>query len=420
VSALLPGPNLEIETALGIGLSGSAGAWDEGAWDANVWANPDTELGDWVDITCYTLDGLSLGAGSQSADGVVTRWEAATCALDVYGAAFDPRSGPWAGLLGPSIPVRVRWRVPGAVDWVTAFLGYTDDDGFSYDPKTKQAHLSATDATRIFNAFDGVEQNSQGGGETAAQRVTRIADMVGWDTEARDITAGGVAVQATTLAQNAWTMLLQIADTDLALLWINRAGQLAYRPQGKVSPSRRLNVVIGCDPSSVPDDATLIKAVQMAGQQPTVTRNIVSISRQQIEGDTDDTPVTVTVRDDASIERYLPHTYQRTDLIHLADEWSRRIANAILQSSAWPASSPESTELDTRLDVGAGPLLLGLEPSLSVIVDDGFRPWICGPAGWTVEIWRARITGTIDWLDVSAWFGAAWDSAIWDQDRWAF
>ena len=420
MSTLLPGPNIEIETALGIGSASRAGVWDAAAWDGNVWANPDTALGDWVDITCYTLDGVSLGAGTQSADGVVTRWEAATCAFDVYGEAFDPRSGPWAGLLGPSIPVRVRWRLPGANAWVVAFLGYTDDEGFTYDPKTKRAHLASTDATRIFNAFDGLEQPAQGQGETAAERVTRIADMVGWDVAARDITPGGVAVQSTTLAQNAWTLLLAVADTDLALLWINRAGQLAYRPQGKVNPNRALGVIVACDDTDAPDGAVLVRPVQMEGQQPTITRNIVSISRQQIDGDSADTPRTVTVRDEASTERYLPHTYSRTDLIHLDDNWSTRVANAVIQANAWPADSPASSEFDTRLDLGAGPLLLGLEPSLSVVVSDGTRQWLCEPAGWNVNIYRTRIEGTITWLDVTAWFGAAWDSANWDEDRWAF
>ena len=59
-------------------------------------------------------------------------------------------------------------------------MGQAADDGFTYDPKQQLAQLSATDGTRIFAAFNGVEQPAIGQGETAAARVSRIADMVGW------------------------------------------------------------------------------------------------------------------------------------------------------------------------------------------------------------------------------------------------
>ena len=123
--------------------------------------------------------------------------------------------------------------------------------------------------------------------------------MVGWPAGLRDIDPGGVTCQATTLSQTAWTMLLQVADTDLALLWINRAGQLAYRPQAKVTPSHELAAIVGCAPPDVPDGVHVIDPVDMVGQQPTAIRNIVSISRQA--PDDAGEAVTFTARDETSV-----------------------------------------------------------------------------------------------------------------------
>lgn len=405
--AALPGPGIDLEVCLGVGQSESTGVWDAGRWDVDTWGQTDTDLGDWVDISCYVTDddGVTFGAGASNADGVVTRWEAATTAFTLLGAIFDPGGDVWVGLLGPGLPVRVRWRPTGSPDWLVTFRGFVDDGGFSYDPRTRRARVAATDSTRIFAAFDGLEQPPAGAGETAAARVARIADLVGWPADQRDITPGGVPVQAATLAGNAWTMLLATADTDLAILWLNRAGDLAYRPQGKVIPDRDVLATVGCEPGQ-------IMPITIAGQQPTVTRNVVSIARAG--------GAAVTVRDDPSIARFLPHTYQRTDLIHTDDAWSQIVAEAVLVSSAWPTAAPEVVHLDSRADRAASALLLALEPSLSIAVDDGAAVWQCEPAGWSVVVHRDRVEGEIRLLDVTAWFGDAWDAATWDNSRWGF
>jgi hypothetical protein len=396
--------------------------WDgaDTEWDVSAWSQTDTTLGDFVDVTCDVLDdGVGLKAGASSADGVVTRWEAATCDFRLVGTAYDPRSGPWAGLLGPGVEVAVRWRTLAAdAEWLTAFRGLTDDEGFSYDPKAKVASVAATDGIRVFAAYDGPEQPPIGQGETAAERVARIADMVRWPTDRRDIEPGGVPLKQTTLAEAAWTMLLQVADTDLAHLWINRAGELAYRPQGKVLPQQIVHAWIGCHVDDPPEGATVVTPIQLLGQQPTITRNVVSISRQA--RDETDEAATVTLVDDSSVARYFPHTYERTDLIHTEDAWSTRVAEAILAASAWPSAAPESVELDSNADPAATALLLGLEPSLTVVVDDGESQWICEPAGWEVAVRRNGIHGTIQLLDVSSYYGATWDNAAWDETRWGW
>jgi hypothetical protein len=410
VTATCPALGIELEVALGIGTIEPGGVWDEGEWDLNTWQQPDTSMGDWTDVTDRTVSPISTGAGS-SADGVVTRWEAATCALDLIGAQWDPRSGPYARLLGPGLPVRVRWRPIGDTEWLVAFIGAADDDGFSYDPKTQRAHVAATDGTRIFAGFDGIEQPPTGAGDTAGQRVVRIADMVGWPDDRRDIDPGGVALKATTLADAAWTMLLAVADTDLALLWVNRAGSLAFRSQAKTRPSSTIIATVGCAPGD-------IAPVNIVDQQSTQLRNIVSVSREAL--DDSDSAVTVTVRDEPSVARFLAHSYERTDLQHTDDAWTPIVADAILQNFAWPSTAPAQVELSSRADPAATALLLGLEPSQSIFVDDGGGRWQCEPAGWSVTIGRSEVSGSIDLLDVTMWAGSSWDDGTWDDGVWGF
>jgi len=433
MTAVLPDPGIEVEICLGVGRTDTAAVWDTGRFDVNTWTTSDTSLGDWVDVSCSVLDGVDMTAGASNDDGVVTRWEAATCSFTLVGYQWNPNSGPYAGLLAPNLPVRVRWRPVGSDTWMTAFLGAVGDSGFAYTHKGNRprATVAATDGTRILAAFDGVEQSPAGYGETAAQRVTRIADNAGWPLNLRDITPGGVAVKETTLAGVAWTELLAVADTDLALLWVTRDGRLAYRPQGKVTPQRQLTAVIQCGAPVKAGPVEIVPATReragettvtpmdITGQQPTITRNVVSISRQKSEVAGTE-PATFTARDETSVSRFFTHAYSRTDLLHTDDAWNQKVADAVLASSAWPTTAPNMVALDSRADYDATAVLLMLEPSISIGVSDGVDTWQCEPAGWKVTLSRARVYGEITLTDVSRWFGSEWDGAQWDIDKWGF
>ena len=425
---------IDLEVDLGIGRQAGAGVWDTSRWDDAVWAETDTSLGDWVDVSCQVKDGISLGAGASDADGVVTRWEAATFAFTLLGAEFDPWSGPWAGIIGPSVPVRLRWRTsPGltsvvdelglapAVDsagWSIAFIGYVDDGGYHYQPDPNPnlclAQVQAVDHTTVLASFDGLEQIPAGSGETASARVIRVLDNARWPAADRDITAGGVLLKDTTLANTAWTELLAVADTDLALLWVNRAGQLAYRPTGRVGSGQQLTAVLVVCPD---DAAGGIQVVDLERANPNPTRNIVSISRQVNTGQPEAS--TATISDQASVARYRARRYGRTDLLHLSDAWSTTVAQTILLSCAWPSDAPRRVELDCRLgDARVPGLLLALEPIHAFTLTDGTSTWRVGPVGWAIDIDRAHIGGQVALDDWTRWTGGVWDSALWDQNRW--
>lgn len=438
MSALVADGQVEFAVEFGIGRAELAGVWDDATWDRNVWAQTDTELGDWVDVSCEVIDeSVTLASGTEQADGVVSHWAAATCSLRVIGAQFNPWRGPYAGVLGPNMPVRMRWRPAGGTTlmdgladelpdeeagagWLCVFVGSVDDAGYTWNPATDPARstaaLACTDDTSALAAFDGLEQNPQGAQESAAARVARILDMALWPAEQRAITPGGVPVQATTLAENAWTMLLQVADTDLALLWLRRDGMLAYLPEGRINPPRAVAaILVVCPDPARPEQ---VQMVTFEGGQPGIVRNIVSVSRQA--RDETDTPVTVTVRDEGSISRFRPHTYQRTDLIHWDDAWSTTLANAMLMGGAWPSNAPSKIVLSSRLgDLRAAQLLLGLDfDHMLQVADQTGQVWNMAPAGWSVNVNRREISGNLTVADLAGWLAGLWDAAVWDEDTW--
>jgi hypothetical protein len=171
---------------------------------------------------------------------------------------------------------------------------------------------------------------------------------------------------------------------------------------------------------SAPSSQTQIQVVTIGGAQFADIRNVVSVSRQKEDGGAEAT--TATVRDDASIARYLSRAYSRTDLQHQSDAWSGTVANAILASSAWPSHAPREAELTSRLDdERVPPLLLGIEPDATFEVQDtSGQIWSEGCVGWRIVVGHKEISGSLTLVDLSKWIGGVWDSASWDVERWSY
>ena len=416
--------DVELMVELGIGRQIETGRWDSGIWADDVWSETDTSLGDWVDVTCDVADPFHLAAGSSNAEGIVTRWEAATCKLTLYGDEYDPWNGPWRGILGPGVGVRVRWRYVGG-SWSMAFTGRVAASGWTWTPAgagepVAKTEVSATDLTETLVAYDAAKQAATGSGEIASARVTRILNTAEWPAADRRITSGGIHCRTTTLAGPAWEQLLIVADTDLALLWVDRAGRCTYIPAGRVGEGTVNVATIKPCPE---DPANQYQLVTLGAAVFNQVNNLVSISHAKDEGASTDPPVT-TVRDDASAARYGRRAYSRTDLAYADTEeswWPTVLANAVLTSSAWPSAAPRSVTLDTRVDKKVAGLLLAFEPNhIVTVTDTGDRVWQQCILGWDIEVGTAHITGTVVSDDVGRWIGGKWDTAGWDRDRWGF
>jgi hypothetical protein len=373
-----------------------------------------------MDVTCDVLDPFEFHAGTDSSDGIVSHWESATLSLQLLGERWNPFSGPYAGLLGPQTPIRVRWRPAGDAEWRGVFLGFVDDDGFKWSRRGEWsgvAEVAATDGTRLLNAADLIGGPLVGASETAGSRISRLADLSFWEY-GRAIDVGGVPMNPTDTKGNAWTQMLAVADADLGALWIDGDGTIRYVSQARVEIDAEPDWRITCEPPNG-DGVPRIPAIMLEGQQPGVRRNIVSIARAKPEDAPD--PVVSVRRDERSRERFGPHAYSRTDLPHAEDSWSAQLSAAVLQTGAWPSSAPLAVEVNSRFGEDAAFMLLAMEPdAIMEVTDMSGRVWTMAPTGWDVTVSRKSIGGTVRLSDVTRFIAGRWDSDGWDKTKWSY
>ena len=300
--------------------------------------------------------------------------------------------------------------------WTPAFTGFVATRGYAWDPGAQQASVACVDGTSVLVSSDRAPAPLQGAGETATARVSRLATAALWPG-GYDLTAGGTTVQGTTLAAPAWTELLQVADTDLALLWVNRAGVLAYRPRGRVGQGVRLGGrLVVCEATSGD-----VAVMTMGATQPTATRNRVSVGRRKDDTIPGDVPAVVTLDDRESIARYQAHDFKRTDLWHVDDVWSTTLAQALIVGGAWPSPAPGQALLDS--DTGnqlVAELLLSVEPDMSFeVLDDGGRAYREAVVGWDVQISNGNIEGVLHLEDITRWSHlGTWGTSTWGVGLW--
>jgi hypothetical protein len=408
----------DLELSLGIGRQAGAGVWDAGTWDQSVWAQTDTALGDWVDVTCDVVAPFTLAAGSSNADGITLRWEAASTAFTLDGDQWNPWTGPYADLLGPELGVRWRWRLTGDVDWSPLFYGRTIDGGWSWDPGTGRADVTASDFTSDLATFvSGKLPAPVGAGETGAQRVTRILDLARWPVDRRQITAGGQALVATDMSGKAWENLLDVGDTDLALLAVDRAGRLVYKPNGRANVPMLTGVLVACPAPAYPD---AVQVIDMGRTETVPVVNIAQVRGGTPPGGTD--PAYATSTDEGSVSRYRAHatTWDLEHDVTVAPTWSATVAQLVVASKAWPSPAPHELTLGLASgDMRVPAVLFMLEPGQAFrVLDPGGRVWIEQVGGWDVQIGWDTCAGQLFVTDVTRWAGAMWDSATWDIDRW--
>lgn len=411
----------DLELCLGIGRQDQAGRWDVDRWDLIVWDQPDTELGDWVDVTCSVPGGAQFNAGSNESNGVVVQWEAATCSFDLLGAQWDPWGGPYAGVLGPQTWVRWRWRVTGDADWEPLFYGAVQDGGYQWDPRTSTASLACTDRTADLAGYNGQAQAFTGAGELAAARIGRILDMARWPAADRDIGPGGVALVATDLSGTALEQVQAVADTDVALMWVRRDGRFAYRPQGRANPATPSGRLVVC--VTDPDD---VQVIDISRADFTPVTNVAAVRGGTVPAagaDSEDyVPPYVTVTDERSIARYRARQ-TTSDLLHdtaARPDWSGVVARLIVMSQSWPSMAPHEVVLGLASQDARVPLVLfTLEPDTAFeVVDPGGKTWTCEVSGWDITLSYASCGGILYLNDVTSMTGGLWDDAGWDIDRW--
>jgi hypothetical protein len=195
----------------------------------------------WVEVAssgARDLLGLSFQQGADRFDGVTGKYEPGrltSLRIANDDGRFDPTNldGPYVADGRSQVHAMrgIRWRAvydDPTID--PMFTGFIDAAPITYAGALwSQVAITATDGSAVLTAFDGTEQSPQGAGENTGLRIHRIADNGGWPLGLRDIDVGKTTVQATTLAQNAWTEMQLVADTELGELYFDGRGFLRFR-----------------------------------------------------------------------------------------------------------------------------------------------------------------------------------------------
>jgi hypothetical protein len=415
---LQPVPDLPVHVGLGYYPEGASVA----RWDIQRWDQPDAL---WVgaapvdDITCNVTT-IKIARGR---DAPLERFRPSTCTLELYDP--DGRWSPWRtaaeadayATVRPGIDVYVWYEDPPGTRHYR-FTGIADaiEDSWAA-PGVEDTHtvtFHANDYLSLLAAYDGVEQAAHGAGDLPGARLQRIvnnADYVG----PTNFDAGQVALQATTLAKNALDEAGMVADTEMGILFCDRAGVLVFRDRNGLVTDPHYTTVQATFGEVAPEicysDITLASDLAKI-------KNVVSIANEGGSAST--------VTDQTSVSLYKPRTYKRTDLINVDGAQNAIIAQRHLDFYAYA---------DNRID--------GLELDLPLLSIDQTRDVLDLGALWRIQVRRRaagfqviadlQIQGIEEAITPTGWhlsfrtFSAAavfnvgrWDVDEWDEGLWGY
>lgn len=312
-----------------LGLTGETGAF---VLDVSVLDGPATLGGDlgfiWMDVTDWVAGDLTISRGSGSAQGPYMRSGGGRCSfsLESLDGRFDPTnlSGPYVAagvtLLRPGVPVRVVARASGVE--TVLFVGTCDDWPIVFNGDLNATvPITASDAIEALTAADLPELSSPvGAGETAAARIDRILDRIGWPISQRDISPlASTPLQATSMAQPTWTQILMAADSAGAHAWISRDGKVTVRH--RLGFPSAAQTTVGMTAASVQFEQVTAEPSPRSRLINSVTLGRAGSTAQFLE-DTD------------SVAKFGRRSWGRTDLITADDEDVMALATQILSQFA--------------------------------------------------------------------------------------
>lgn len=152
---------------------------------------------------------------------------------------FDPTNTAgayWNATLNRS-GLTPRRKVTLYCNGVTVFVGRITDIDIAYDPDPEGSSVATITAADDFAllATAYISEDVTPTSELSSARVNAILDRsdVAYPAASRDIDTGSVTVGTQTIAANtnALTYLQRVAETEWGLLFVNAAGDLAFRPR---------------------------------------------------------------------------------------------------------------------------------------------------------------------------------------------
>jgi hypothetical protein len=411
---------LTAEAALSA-ATGTYATWNGGLWNTAVWG-PDTVWTDLsqrlkVPLTTYRRFGRE-----------VQEWEAGEASLrfDNNDGALSPDnlSGPFVSggvtQIRPLRPIRFSATYAGVT--YPVYAGYVLDwvEDITRGPADIARAVVVTpaaDEKSRLASFDGLEQPPAGAGEPSGQRIHRILDSAGHQG-LRRIDTGRVTMQATTLAQPAFTEAQLTADSEGGALYVDDDGAWVYADQYALLEHTRSNTVqaiFGDGAGELP-----ITDAQF-GYAGDLTKNIAAFAR--VGG------TSQVVSDLTSRALYGDRRATRTDLIAESDAQVAALARFWVERYKDPERRVTQITIKPRRDpTRLFPKALGLK------VRDLIRVNRRAPGGYTIsrdchiagishEITRDEWITTFDLWSATPYLRystSRWDVGRWDSASWFF
>lgn len=205
--------------------------------------------------------------------------------------------------------------------------GYADSWDVAWTgPNASEVTVNASDIFKVLNGIQLPENAGVGAGDDSGARVSRVLNDIGWSATGRAIYQGDTTLQATTYGTDALSELQKASDSELGELYIDGAGRVFFRSR---------NASFSEDRSAVPQ---MVFGDGGAGE----------LGYLNVEISYDDTQLINDVRigrdggtpqgafDGGSINRYMRHSFERTDLQMDDDEVARTYAQFLVSQRAEP------------------------------------------------------------------------------------
>lgn len=290
----------------------STGRVDDGAWHHVVLTASSSGAG----AQTLWIDGVSQGTGTATAP------------------AGDQVLVGWPYIPGFFAISRHAW--PGSIDEVAIYN--TDLAGSRIQVHNAAARTPWT-------------------GDLSGARLERILDAVGWPDDLRDVDNGQTTLQSAELDMSALEHAQKVEQTENGNLYVKADGTLRF--EDRTSDVNQTHVATFSDDAGG-DLPITFSNPEISDEQ---IRNDVTVSRLQ--------GTAQTVRDDTSIAAYQISSYVRDGLYHDDDEYSRYLAQFILQAYKDPVERVSSMTVNPYRDPdNLFPVVLALELTDRLILNE--------------------------------------------------
>lgn len=209
------------------------------------------------------------------------------------------------------------------------FRGYVDTWGVAWEADVdSEVTVECTDGFKVLGAKNRIAIAPIGANELSGARVIRILNSVGWSPTDRSIDAGIGQMQATTMDGSGLTELFLVADSEIGEFYIDAAGVATFRGRtGIFSDTRSTNPQVRFGDGGESAGELMYHDV------------VISYDDVQLYNEARIARTTGSEQyafDQPSIDDFLTHTFERTDLLLVSDAESLSYAQWIVYISKDP------------------------------------------------------------------------------------